>query len=395
MRVCGIICEYNPFHKGHSRHILAAKDRSGADYIVCSMSGPVTQRGEFARHDKWTRARAALDAGADLVLELPVRFASGAAQDFARGGVMTLCGLGVLTHLSFGCEPDAMDALLPAARALKTESPAMQAAVREGLSAGLPYPAALARAAQSVCDIPNLSAVLALPNASLALAYLRELPDGVTPVPVARVGGGYHDETLTELSSATAVRAALERGALSDALAALPFPDGFAEAEARGFVHRPGALSQSLLYILRTARPDALREICGMDEGIENRLIEAAQTAHDRQSLIEAAKTKRYTWARISRLCAHALLGLTRDTAYAYVNPAYARILGFKKSAAPLLHEIKKSASLPIITKAADFDRSHPLFALDVRAQDLWSLGCASPDFRTSGLDFTHGPVIL
>ena len=69
--------------------------------------------------------------------------------------------------------------------------------------------------------------------------------------------------------------------------------------------------------------------------------------------------------------------------------------MGFRREAAPLLHQIKKSGSLPLLAKAADYDRSDALFALDVRAQDLWSLGCASPALRRAGRDFTTGPVIL
>ena len=76
MQVCGVICEYNPFHKGHALHLARARVLSGADYIVCAMSGSVTQRGAFARHDKWTRARMALSSGCDLVIELPARFSS-------------------------------------------------------------------------------------------------------------------------------------------------------------------------------------------------------------------------------------------------------------------------------------------------------------------------------
>ena len=71
MRVCAVICEYNPFHLGHAYHLRAAREASGADYVLCLMSGALTQRGAFARHDKWLRARAALENGADLVLELP------------------------------------------------------------------------------------------------------------------------------------------------------------------------------------------------------------------------------------------------------------------------------------------------------------------------------------
>lgn len=393
MRVCGVICEYNPFHKGHEYHLTRAREETGADYVVCVMSGAITQRGVFARHDKWTRAKAALIRGADLVLELPVRFCAAPAQEFARGGVMTLSGLGVVTHLSFGCEAQALPYLTAAAHTLKEESPAFKQALREALDLGLPYPRARALALQQVCGIDHLSDAIASPNAALALEYLAALPEHIAAVPIAREGAGYHDAQLTTLSSATAVRAALENGRLEDALSAVPCPDLFREAEARGDVHAPGALDTALLARLRTMTPDSLRAVWGMDEGLEHRFIAASKTASTRDELILAAKSKRYTYARLSRLCANILLDIMRGFALENAEPAYARVLGFRREAAPLLSSIKKSGALPLVTKAADFD--HPLFALDVRAQDLWALGCASPALRKSGRDYTTSPIIL
>ena len=130
MRVCAVICEYNPFHLGHAYHLRAAREASGADYVLCLMSGALTQRGAFTRHDKWLRARAALENGADLVLELPTRFACAPAPDFASGGVALLSALGVATHLSFGCEASALPLLSAAAALFKAESPAFSAALR-------------------------------------------------------------------------------------------------------------------------------------------------------------------------------------------------------------------------------------------------------------------------
>ena len=114
-----------------------------------------------------------------------------------------------------------------------------------------------------------------------------------------------------------------------------------------------------------------------------------------RDALILAVKSKRYTYARLSRICTNILLGVTQDFCDANRVPTYARILGFKKSASPLLHEIKHRSSIPLIAKAADYDADDPLFALDVRAQDLWSLGCTSPALQASGRDFTTSPFIL
>ena len=389
MRVCAVICEYNPFHLGHAYHLRAAREASGADYVLCLMSGALTQRGAFARHDKWLRARAALENGADVVLELPARFACSPAPDFAGGGVALLAALGVVTHLSFGCEPSALPLLSAAASLFKSESPDFSAALQRSLADGLPYPRARALAAEQLAEIP--ADLLAQPNAALALEYLQALPETIVPIPIARRGSGYHDASLSALSSATAVRAALARGGL----AAVPSPEALRAAEESGFVHEEEALTQALLYRLRTASPAELATLYGMDEGLENRFIAAAQTCSTREALLDCVKTRRYTRARLSRLCAYALLNLTRDFAQTRRAPDYARVLGFRKSAAPLLKTINQRSSIPLITKAANFDRSNPLFALDVLAQDLWSLGVSNPSLRASGRDFTTSPAIL
>ena len=395
MQVCGVICEYNPFHKGHALHLEKARGGSGADYVVCVMSGALTQRGAFARHDKWTRARAALENGADLVLELPARFACSPAPDFAHGGVALLASLGVVTHLSFGCEGDALAHLAQAAEVLSAESPEFTAALHEGLDRGLSYPRARALAAASVCHMPCLDALIAQPNAALALEYLQALPKHIAPVPIVREGSGYHDAALSALSSATAVRAALQSGRLSVAFGAVPSPALLSRAEEIGDIHEEAALTQALFYRLRTMTAGELSAVYGMDEGLEHRFLAAARTAASREELLEQIKSKRYTHARLSRLCAYVLLGMTREFADAHRAPTYARILGFKKEAAPLLREIKCAASVPLITKAADYRADDPLFALDVRAQDLWSLGAKNPSLRAAGRDFTTSPVAL
>jgi len=395
MRAAGVICEYNPFHRGHAHHLARARALSGADYVICVMSGSVTQRGAFARHDKWSRAKTALQGGADLVIELPARFACSTAQEFAKGGVDLLAALGVITHLSFGCEKEAAALLSRALDAFDEKNAVFADTLREGLDQGLPYPKARALAAQAASGISGLADLIAKPNAALALEYLRALPEGITPVPVVREGAGYHDSKLTELSSATAIRRALAGGQLEQALLAVPDGQLLRDCEARFDLHEEEALTQVLLYLLRTASPGALERICGMDEGLEYRFISAARTAQSREELLSLVKTKRYTHARLSRAAANTLLGITKEFAAAHTSPTYARILGFRKDTAPLLREIKERASIPLITKAADYDPDEALFALDVRAQDLWSLGCKNPTLRRAGRDFTTSPVIL
>ena len=83
---------------------------------------------------------------------------------------------------------------------------------------------------------------------------------------------------------------------------------------------------------------------------------------------------------------------MTTDFARANARPTYARVLGFRRSAQPLLAEIKRRGALPLVTRVAGAD--DPLLALDIRAQDLWALGCQSPALRTAGQDYTAGIVM-
>ena len=90
MKICAIICEYNPFHNGHLYQIEQARALSGADVLLCVMSGNFVQRGEAAIANKYTRAKHAVLAGADAVIELPVPFATSNAELFAKGALHIL-----------------------------------------------------------------------------------------------------------------------------------------------------------------------------------------------------------------------------------------------------------------------------------------------------------------
>ena len=85
MNTTAVIAEYNPFHNGHKYHLRSARKASSADFILAVMSPSFVQRGEAAVYDKWIRTRAALRAGADMVVELPVVYSTASAESFARG----------------------------------------------------------------------------------------------------------------------------------------------------------------------------------------------------------------------------------------------------------------------------------------------------------------------
>ena len=369
MKVCGVICEYNPFHNGHAHQLSRAKKLTHADFLVCAMSGAFVQRGEPACLDKWTRAEAALRGGADLVLELPALFAVRAAQDFAFGGVSLLDALGVVTHLSFGAENDDL-ALLT--RLSRPETAEESERIRRELAQGLSHPAARAAA----LGVPTP------PNVILAAEYLRalqKLGSRILPVPVKR-DSEHRDETLHSMASATAIRAALREGL--DVSCAMP-----QEVRALQLCASPSPLpdldgfSQTLLYILRTTPPNVLRDAYAIPEGLENRLCREAFEAGSATELLTRIACRRYSPARIRRLLVQMLLHLDAETIRSHPQPEYARALGFRKSAAPLLRAISEKSRLPLIVKAADAPHS-TMLRLVYAAQDGWDLLSGHPAHR-------------
>ena len=390
--VVGIICEYDPFHRGHARQFELIRQTLPEAGIVCVMSGCFTQRGMPALFSPAFRTTAALNAGADMVLELPCAFAVREAENFALGGVSLLHSLGFVTHLSFGCETDNLPFLHAVADLLEQPDEIFTLALRKALAQGRSYAAAQAEAmVAGLCSngsadllapkdshqaVDALHAALASPNNILGVCYLRalkRLQSNILPLPVRREGD-FHATALTATGypSASATRKAYLAGDLGAAEAACGYP------LAPTLHHNPTALDTLLLHCLRTMQPDELRALPDCTEGLENRLYRVAHTATTRQTLLQALKTKRYAYARLNRLATHAMLGVTADLLNGHPLPEYVRLLGFRSQNQTLLASLR-NASLPIISKAADGDRANALFALEERAYDLWALGAGLP----------------
>lgn len=393
MRVVGVIAEYNPFHLGHAHHLAEARRLAKADAVVVVMSSVFTQRGDAAICSPADRARMALSAGADAVFALPAAWAVRDAEHFALGGVSILSDLGC-NAISFGTEAVELPLLREAARLLEAPDAAFSADVQARLSAGIPYPAAVSAAMEAL--LPGCGMLLERPNSTLAICYLRaimKLGADMEAVPVQRIGG-YHDSVLGDaLPSATALRGAILRGDWARVRAAMP-EEAYGilrETAAQGHIHRPEALDAALLYRLHTMSARDYAALPDVSEGIENRLMSAAETARTREDLLQSAKTRRYPYARLSRMATHALLGMTDEFLASEATPQAAWLLGFRKEARGLFSHFREHATLPILGKAADFDRSAPWFASELRAYDIWALGAGMP----AALALTQGVTVL
>lgn len=383
MKIAGIIAEYNPFHNGHALHVRRTREATGCDYVIACMDGHFTQRGEAARFSKWARVRMALSCGVDAVFELPALFAVRPAEVFATGGVAILDGLGA-NVLSFGSETADMGALNALAEVSLNEPEQVSEAVRRGLEAGKSHARARGEAVAGYLGLDPEA--LNKPNAILAVEYLRALRRRGSRMEAAAIErvGGYHDQELGTFASASAVRAAFDRGDAEGALSAIP-------GNARPFA-RPDAMhgmDDILLYRLRDMSPEALAGLPEVGEGLENRVGKLCREHATRQALLEALKCKRYTWSRLSRTLTQALIGMDSGLAAACPEPPYARLLGVREDARPLLRELGARASIPIASSAEAL-RGNPCFELECRATDLWALMHDQPAERLPGREFTE-----
>ncbi len=390
MKIAGIICEYNPFHAGHAFHIAQTRKLTGCDYVVACMAGSFVQRGEAACLSKWARAEMALRCGADAVFELPTLYALRTADVFAMGGVAILDGIGA-DILSFGSECTDFHLLQTMAALRENEPECISRAIQCGLAEGKSH--ARARG-EAIAEYLNIAPeAVNQPNWILACEYLHAisvLNAQIQPVMIRRTND-YHAKTVDErFASATAIRQMLRENDIEQAQKYIPEAAHPLLKEWKG-MHHPNDL---LLYKLRSMTAEEIAALADASEGIENRVKRSAGEAFDYESLLESLKCKRYTRARLSRLCAHAMLNLTKALADRHPVPEYARLIGMRSDARDLMHTLKHRTKIPIVANASEIADSE-VFSLECRATDLRALCMNDSAQRLQGAERTAKFVIV
>jgi len=437
MKILGIITEYNPFHNGHLYHLFKAKEITGADYVVAVMSGNFLQRGEPAIINKWARTKMTLNAGVDLIIELPFVFSTQDANGFAFGAVKLLDSLQIIDYLCFGCETNNLDTLYSISNFLHIEPQEYKELIVYNYKSGYEFPKARS---QTVCDYHrifgidglekisplDLSKLLKYPNNILALEYIKHLlnlKSKIKPVAIKRMGASYHQKNIKgKISSATSIRNEILNNLsspktdlfmLNDKIKSTIPLSGFPVLERELKEGRgPITLDSYQQYILATLRKMSLEDtsrIHGVTEGLENRIKKASLKSYTVEQLINSIKTKRYTRTKIQRIILHLMMNLSKKDVKIFnrCGPLYARILGFSKKGKILLRTIKKSSSAPLISKLSNYLRQIiseennnvrngliKMLDYDILATDIYVLGNKKAEDRVARLDFIHKIVI-
>ncbi len=381
-RTVGIICEYNPFHGGHA-HQIALLRKMGYETVICAMSGNYTERGEIAIADKYTRAEAAVNCGASLVVELPFPYSSLSAEGFARAGVHILAGMGVDT-LCFGSESADKALLERAAEVILSEAFLTAYAAKKDTGSAKAY-------------FDLLSALLGedatlLSNDILAVSYIAAIKQLGCPMeilPIKREGAGYKEAVLQdgEHPSATALRAEIRAGGdLTALLGKIPPSALHPLINAQDMGMAPALWERSgdaVPAFFRLMNPDMLRlrairqsgggkDICADGCGLTERICRSAEGAEDPASLLAAAYNSRYPDARINRVLLFSLFGVSDK--FEKSLPSYTTLLAADQVGRAYLAQRRKEDSLTVITKPADAPADEATEIL--RLSDAFYLSC-------------------
>lgn len=402
MKIIGIVAEYNPVHNGHHYQIEYSRNTLSADGIIAIMSGNFVQRGMPAFVDKWTRTKMALESGINLVIELPVYYATSSAEQFAEGAITLLNSTGVVNHLSFGSESDDLDHMKQIASLLVDEPESYKMSLRSHLSAGLSYPKARALAIDEILNPLGNRSNINQSNMILGIEYLKaikKIDSDIAPFLVKRIGSGYHDENIeSPFASASAIRKAYFESD-GDFDFSIHMPEIAARTISNTGPHplNISHFEKELLFILRRASRESLSKYREVNEGLEYKLKFLSSRVTTYNELVEGLKSKRYTLTKINRLLINILLGIEKRE-YDLSQVGYLRILGFDDIGRKIIHEMKDSATLPIITninKVSESLKSNPLLELDIKASDLYAMGQTGCNDRIGARDHTEKMIIL
>lgn len=324
MDAVGIICEYNPFHKGHIYHIEQTKKLFPGRTLILVLNGYFLERGEVSILSKENKTMLSLLYGVDLVVELPFIFGTQSADIFADASIKILNHLGCNT-IVFGSESNNIEALEKVAKL--QDSKEYNIKVKEYLDQGVNYPTALAKALDTTEDIFN-------PNDLLGISYIKAIIKNkfeITPITIERTSN-YHDlDSNDEIISASNIRNKLKNN------------EDFSLFVPRKVIRCIENISLNDLFPFikyKIITDYDLSKYLTVDEGIENRLKEKILDAKNLEEFVKLVKTKRYTYNKIMRMLIHILMGVPKDI-NKRVSIDYIKILGFNKKGRAYLHGLK------------------------------------------------------
>ena len=421
MNILGLVVEYNPFHNGHLYHLTKSKEITKATHTVAIMSGNFLQRGEPALFDKYTRAKAAVENGVDLVIELPTLFACQSAEIFSHGAITTLNSLNCINSVCFGSEVGEIDILYTISKILVDEPDSFKLSLKKYLNDGMLFPTARSNALFDYISENNLvniskESLLNILNSSnniLGIEYIKsilKLKSTITPFTITRMNSEYNSEEInSSICSATAIRTALkESDDISFASNVVPLPtfNIIKDKISNNFNPIFDDMFFDILSSIILRDSNHLDSYFDVNEGIENKIYQSIFNSKSLNDLHSLVKSKRYTLTKIKRILNNILLGITKDDINLVKDMKYIpyiRVLAFNDKGREILKTIKINSDVNIINKfskvtfALDDIKFKTLIDYDIKASNMYNMIYYKNNMNLlkGPMDFYQSPIYV
>lgn len=366
MKIVGIVAEFNPMHNGHKYLIDTAKELTGADIVICIMSGNFTQAGNITLVDKFKRAKTAIENGIDVVIELPTIYATSSAEFFSYSAVKLLNSLGCIDYICFGSETGDTRELVQIAYTLTQNEEEIWRQTTENLKQGISFAKARQEALENILTEDEVNTATSSNNI-LAIEYIKaliKLKSTIEPIAIKR----------EDNVSATQIRELISGGDLTLAKALS------LESLSKGQIVQNTDLANILAYYLVSSTKDQIQAIREVTEGLENSLKDNCNI-YDYIDYIQEIKSKRYQLSKIKRIVINMILGITKEQNDRLQDKAYyAHILAIdtnKKN--DILSMLNSTSKIPIITSLNDeilerqTEENKESLLLDIKATNIHS----------------------
>lgn len=386
-RILTIISEYNPFHLGHQYHLNESINETNPTYKIAIISGNFVQRGEPSLIDKWTKTKIALEAGFDIVIELPTIYALSSAENFALGAIKIANQLKT-TYLSFGSENGNIEILENLTNLIEKNDKTFFTEIKTLISKGISYPKAQELAIQKLFG--KKYSTLCTPNNILGFEYLKNLKktkSKITPITIKR---------NNSFKSATEIREIISSNKSFRKLIPSFSFDKIENNE--NLVQSIKSFEKEIFYKLRTMSEKDLKMVPDIPENMYSKIKDASGSCNDISTLLEKLKNKSITAARIKRILLYILLDITKkDIEISKIVKPYIHVLGINKKSKKLLSDISKKNN--VITSLKNFENQNTnkniqrLLDIDKNASNVYTL--AYKNNSKSNLDYTNKLITI
>ena len=358
MKKIGIIAEFNPFHNGHVYFLKQVKKQFPKSFITVILTTNFSERGEISLLSKWDKTRICLKYGVDLVIELPLYFATNGADIFSENAIKLLSALN-MDYLIFGSETNDVEILKTLASTILYHKD-YNDLLKKHLKLGNSYPSAVSKALYNITHINLINS-----NDILGVTYIKTILEheyNIKPLTIQRTNN-YLDKNISgDISSATSIRELYFKGQNIN---------NYIPMETLKYLNINKDIINNYFYLLKykiISDIDNLDNYLDVKEGIEFKIKKEILKANNYFELLESLKSKRYTYNKLNRMFLHILLNIKKDDEY---NLDYIRILGFSKQGRKYLKDNKDNIYYQVITNYKDTDNKS--LKLELRSTILYS----------------------